>query len=112
MKVLTPEIAWHQHGESKVNKPIFGVSFHPHESIFATAGGDNVVILWRLNSENSTEAAKEDVSLFSRSLSMFVVHIVPSSLSYGSGVRPQVFFPLHVSLPIGMLGFTVWDADP
>lgn len=53
MRVVTPQIAFHQK-EGK-NDPILGVDVHPSLNVVATAGSDNEVKLWRLDLEKLVE---------------------------------------------------------
>lgn len=64
-RAKTLQITWHAKTGSK-NDPLLSLDFHPTLSVFATAGADNEVKIWRLKEENfgggggSSSAPPED----------------------------------------------------
>ena len=57
----TLQVTWHAKVGSK-NDPILSIDFHPTLPLFATAGGDSEVKIWRLTEPNGMTIAQPEVS--------------------------------------------------
>jgi hypothetical protein len=57
-KAKTLQITWHAKAGSK-NDPLLSIDFHPTLPLFATAGGDNEIKVWRLHELAAAEPSVE-----------------------------------------------------